>query len=70
MNHKHSSAFVSPNGMMDKNHQEVITSLNSINAELAGFENPEESSVPDNKANARATISSTNNAQLSAARDP
>lgn len=70
MNHEHSSAFVSPNGMMDKNHQEVITSLNSINAELAGFENPEESSVPDNKANARATISSTNNAQLSAARDP
>ena len=69
MNHEHSSVLVSPNGTLDTNHQEVVTSLNSINAKLAGFESPEESNIPCTKANARAIISSTNTAQLSVARD-
>jgi len=69
MNHEHSSVLISPNGTLDMNHQEVVTSLNSINAELAGFESPEESSIPCTKANTCATISSTNSAQLSVARD-
>ena len=69
MNHEHSNALISLNGMLNTNHQEVVTSLNTINVELAGFESPEESSIPCTKANAHATISSTNTAQLSVARD-
>lgn len=69
MNQDHSSAFVSPNGMVDTSQYEVITTLNSTNAELAGFESIEESSFSLTKANADAITIPTSNAHLSEARD-
>nr|POE66421.1 hypothetical protein CFP56_29268 [Quercus suber] len=57
----HSSPFVSP--------KEFTMTLNSTNAELAGFDSLEESSFSPIKANARATIITTSNAQSSEACD-
>lgn len=65
----HSSAFVSPKGTVEMNQHEFTTTLNSINAELEGFDSLEESSFSSTKANTHATIIPTSNAQSSEARD-
>lgn len=65
----HSSAFVSPKGTVEMNQHEFTTTLNSINAELEGFDSLEESSFSSTKANTHATKIPTSNAQSSEARD-